>query len=149
MGVYITAKLLDQIGLFLGFISGLLLIPEIINFLPLMKFQKSMESQLHKIEDWARFPLKFSPPSWKYMFTAEQREAIEPITAIRTLIFSMVWIAMLVMGTLFSSRFLIVFSFGILIVVALGNIEKHLPLWRRLSVLQLVFIFLLFFSYLR
>ena len=142
MGIYITAKLLDQIGLLLGFISGLLLIPEIINFLPLMKFQKSIEGQLYKFENWARFPLRFSPPSWKYEFTEEQREAIEPITAIRTLIFSIIWIVLLVIGTLFSSKLLIVLSVGILIVVTLGNLGKHLPLWPHFCALKLIFIFI-------
>ena len=90
MGIFITAKLLDQIGLLLGFISGFLLIPEIINFLPLTKLQKSIELLLRKFENWTRFPLRFSPPSWKHKYTEEQREAIEPITAIRTFIFSIV-----------------------------------------------------------
>jgi len=91
MTTVITSKLLDQIGLLLGFISGLLLIPEVINFLPLLKMQKSIENRLYSFDNWAkRFPQKFYPPSWKHKFTEEQRESIEPKTAIRTFIFSFV-----------------------------------------------------------
>jgi len=54
MDTFITAKLLDQIGLVFGFISGILLIPEIINFLSLTKVQKSIESQLFAFDSWAK-----------------------------------------------------------------------------------------------
>src|SRR5215216_7311183 len=120
MGTYITAKLLDQIGLVFGFLSGILLIPEIINFLPLTKIQKSIEDHLYIFNRWARrFPQRFYPPSWEYKFTENEREAIEPKTAIRTFIFSIVWISVLLRGIIISSTFLIAVGFGILISVVL------------------------------
>lgn len=143
MDTVITAKMLDQIGLSLGFISGFLLIPEIINFLPLTKVQKSIEGRLYAFDSWAkRFPQKFYPPSWKYKFTEEEREAREPKTAIRTLIFSIVWMAILARGILLSSTFLILLGSGILLVVTLGNMVVHLTLWRFLSPVRLVIIFI-------
>jgi hypothetical protein len=142
MGTFITAKLLDQIGSLLGFISGLLLIPEIINFLPLIKFQKTIAHLLHIFENWTRFPLRFSPPSWKYKYTEEQREAIEPITAIVTFIFSISWMAILVIGLLFSSKILIILSFDILIITAARNIRRINYLWPHLSVLTLISMFI-------
>jgi hypothetical protein len=143
METSITAKSLDQIGLLLGFISGILLIPEIINFLPLTEVQKSIEGRIYDFDRWARrFPQRFYPPSWKYKFTEEEREATEPKTAIRTFIFSIVWIAMLIRGIAISSTFLIVMGLGILILVALGNMAVHLTLWRFISPVKLFIIFI-------
>jgi hypothetical protein len=123
MGTYITGNLLDQIGLILGFISGLLLIPEVFNLLPIEKLETSIESQLSNFENWAtRFPLRFTPPSWRYLYTEEQRTTvIEPKTAIRTLIFSIVWIAILVLGIRISSKTLIGLSVFIVIITAFGG----------------------------
>jgi hypothetical protein len=141
-----VAKLLDQIGLMLGFISGILLIPEVINFFPLEKFQKSIENGLIRFENWARFPLGFGPPSWK-KFRDEEREAIERKTAIRTLIFSLTWMAILARGIVTSSTFLIGLVIGILMVIALGHIVVYLPLWQRLSPVKFVIAFIgLFFG---
>lgn len=143
MGLSITAKLLDQIGLVLGFISGFLLIPEVINFLPLTKVQTSIEGRLSAFDRWAkRFPQKFYPPSWKYKFTEKEREALEPKTAIRTFIFSIVWMAILIRGILISSTFLILVSLGILMLVAIGNMVVHLTLWRFISPAKLAIIFI-------
>src|SRR5687768_13423534 len=143
MGLFVSAKLLDQIGLVLGFISGFLLIPEIINFLPLTKVQASIEGRLSAFDRWAkRFPQRFYPPSWKYKFTEREREALEPKTAIRTFIFSIAWMAILIRGILISSTLLILVSLGILMLVALGNMAVHLTLWRFISPLKLVIIFI-------
>lgn len=142
MDTFITAKLLDQIGLLLGFISGFLLIPEIINFLPLMKLQSSIEHGLHRFENFSRFPLNYSPPSWKTRYTEEQREAIEPFTSIVTFIFTIAWMAMLVIGILFSSNIPIILSFGLLIVVTFRNVRRIYFLWPHLSVLTLISMFI-------
>src|SRR6185503_17651999 len=142
MTIVITLKLLDQIGLLLGFISGLLLIPEVINFLPLLKMQKSIENRLYSFDNWAkRFPQKFYPPSWKHKFTEEQRESIEPKTAIRTFMFSFVWISMLLWGISSSSPILVVLSLSIVTVVALGNMFTHLTFWRFINPMKLIIIF--------
>lgn len=143
MSTYITAKLLDQIGLVLGFISGILLIPEIINFLPLTKIQTSIEGGLFGFDRWARkFPQRFYPPSWENKFTEKERDAIEPKTAIRTFIFSIVWIFILISGLINSSALLIIVGFGFLLLVTLGNMVVHLTLWRFISPAKLVMIFI-------
>ena len=134
-----TAKCLDQIGLVLGFISGLLLIPEIINVIA--RLEKPIEKQLNKFELWTKFPLRFSPPSWKYKYTDAQREAIEPLTAIRSLIFSVAWIALLVIGILLPSTVFVLLSQIILIAVVIGNMRKHIPLLPRVSVWKKIYIF--------
>lgn len=141
MGIFITAKLLDQIGLVLGFVSGVLFIPEIFNLIPLAKLEKSIEKQLGMLENWATFPLKFSPPSWKYKFADEDRMEIERITAVRSLIFSIVWITILLMGILFSSKLLIFLCFLILITVVIGNIRKHFPSFYLVSGTQKILVF--------
>ena len=144
MGTYITANVLDQIGLILGFISGLLLIPEVFNLLPTEKLEISIESQLSSFENWAtRFPLRFTPSSWRYLYTEEQRTTvIEPKTAIRTLIFSIVWIVILVLGIRTSSQTLIGLSVFIVTITAFGGVIRIHSLWPKLSVMTLVLMFI-------
>lgn len=143
MDTNITAKLLDQIGLVFGFVSGILLIPEFVNFLSLSKVQKSIEGRLAVFDSWARrFPQRFYPLSWRYKFTDEERQAREPKTAIRTLIFSIVWMTILARGIFTSSTLLIVLGLSILIFIALGNMVLHLTLWRSISPIGLVMIFI-------
>jgi hypothetical protein len=146
MDAFITAKLLDQIGLVLGFVSGGLLIPEVINLLPLTKIQNSIEGWLAAFENWAkRFPRRFYPPSWKMKYTEDEREGRESITAIRTLIFSIVWMTILARGILLSSTFLILLGLGIPFLITLGNMVVHLTLWRWIKPVALVIIFISFF----
>ena len=52
MDAFITAKLLDQIGLLLGLFSGLLLIPEVLNFVKIERLSKIVERQLDKFGVW-------------------------------------------------------------------------------------------------
>lgn len=118
-----SANCLDRIGLILGLLSGLLLIPEVFKLLQVELFQKAIEKQLDKFETWSKFPLRFQPPSWKKSYSQAQREALEPITAISALIFSIVWIGTLVTGIIYSSRFLVILSFIMLMAATLRQIR--------------------------
>jgi hypothetical protein len=60
-----NANLLNRVGLALGLFSGLLLIPEVINLIPLDRFEKSIEKQLDRLGEWAKFPLNFGNPPVK------------------------------------------------------------------------------------
>lgn len=109
-----TANLLNRIGLALGLLSGLLLIPEVLNLIPIERLEKSIRKYLDGLENWAKFPLKFHPPYWKRSLTEEQRNFIEPITAISALVFSFTWIATFITGLVLSSRFFMILSLMIL-----------------------------------
>lgn len=101
-----TSNQLNQLGLFLGLISGLLLIPEIFKLIPFDYLEKRIDAGLNDLEAKTKFPMRFHPPSWKIFFSNEQREKyIEPITAISGLIFSFIWVGAIVFGFLINSKF--------------------------------------------
>jgi hypothetical protein len=111
-----TPNLLNRIGLALGLLSGLLLIPEVLNLIPIERFEMSIRKNLDFLGSWAKFPLRFHPPYWKRTFTPEQRDIIEPITAVSAFVFSFTWVMILVMGLRLSSKFFIFLSLIILLV---------------------------------
>ena len=107
-----TANHLNQLGLFLGLISGLLLIPEVFRLIPFEYLSERIDKLLNNFEATTKFPIRFHPPSWKIFFSAEQREKyIEPITAVSGLIFSIIWVASVTFGLVASSRFFIIVGF--------------------------------------
>lgn len=120
-----TSNLLNQIGLVLGLFSGLLLIPEVLNLIPIERFELSIRKSLDGLGNWAKFPLKFHPPYWKRAFTPDQRDIIEPITAISTFVFSFTWITILVMGLLLSSKFFIFLGSIILLVGVIRSMGSY------------------------
>jgi len=107
-----TANHLNQLGLFLGLISGLLLIPEVFRLIPFEYLSERIDKLLNNFEAKAKFPIRFHPPSWKITFSEEQREKyIEPITAVLGLVFSIIWVATVMFGFVTSSKFFIIFGF--------------------------------------
>ena len=137
-----TANLLNQIGLALGLFSGLLLIPEVLNLIPIERLEKSIRKYLEGLENWAKFPLRFHPPYWKRTFTEEQRDFIEPITAISAFVFSFTWVATLVTGLVFSSRFFIILSLIILAAGAFRSMGSYPAQVLRSSGRNILLIFL-------
>ena len=117
------ANCLNRIGLILGLISGLLLTPEVVNRIPVDRLEQALENWLNKFEIWLKFPLRFHPPSWKIIFSEKQREAIEPITAISGLIFSIIWIGTLISGIVLSSRFFVLLSLMTLVIITLRQLR--------------------------
>ena len=117
------ADCLNRIGLILGLISGLLLTPEVVNRIPVDRLEQALENWLSKLEIWLKFPLRFHPLSWKIIFSEKQREAIEPITAISGLIFSIIWISTLVSGIVLSSRFFVILSLMTLVIITLRQLR--------------------------
>jgi len=103
-----TPNQLNQLGLFLGLISGLLLIPEIFKLIPFDYLEERIDAGLNDLEAKTKFPIKFHPPSWKILFSEEQREKyIEPITAVSGLIFSVIWVGTIMFGLFINSNFFI------------------------------------------
>ena len=103
-----TSTQLDQLGLILGLISGLLLIPQIFELIPFEHLEKRIGLWLTSLESKTKLPIRFHPPSWKIFFSEEQREKyIEPITAFLGLVFSIVWIGTIVFGIVMNSKFFI------------------------------------------
>lgn len=103
---------LNQLGLFLGLVSGLLLIPEIFRLIPFEYLEKRIGLWLNNLEVKAKLPIEFHPPSWKRFFSEEQREKyIEPITAISGFIFSVIWVGTVIFGLAISSKFFILVGF--------------------------------------
>jgi hypothetical protein len=137
-----TASLLNQIGLALGLFSGLLLIPEILNLIPIEQLEKSIRKSLDDLENWSKFPLKLHPTYWKRTFTQEQRVFIELITAISSFIFSLTWIATLITGLLFSSKFFLVLSLITLMAGVLRSMGSYPAYVLRSSGRNILLIFL-------
>lgn len=142
MGIYLTAKYLDQAGLILGFVSGMLLIPEVFKMIPAEKFERWLERQLHRTERFAGSPTKFSPPSWKVLLTQEQREAVEFPTACASFILSIVWIALLVIGLQLRLKILILLAVGIVVITAFSVVARGQAVWRGANAIQLLLMFL-------
>jgi hypothetical protein len=136
MGTYINAVWLDRMGLILGFISGLLLIPEVFNRIPAERIERWLERQLDRTEQLARFPTRFSPPSWKTRLTPEQREASELPTAVASLIFSMVWIALLVIGLRLQIKFLVILVIAIVGLTAIRKVSRIHALSPRIGPIE-------------
>ena len=107
-----TANHLNQFGLLLGLISGLLLIPEVFRLIPFESLNERIDKLLSNFDAKTKFPMIFHPPSWKMFFSAEQREKyIEPITAISGLVFSVIWVGTVMFGLITASRFFMIFGF--------------------------------------
>lgn len=101
-----SAEELNRLGLYLGLISGLLLIPEVLNLIPINQMEKVVEKLLAVLENWSSLPQRFHPQSWKQAFSEEGRQKyIEPITAILGLLSSATWIITIGVGIYASSKF--------------------------------------------
>jgi hypothetical protein len=136
-----TADLLNRTGLILGLISGLLLTHEVIKLIPIDWLEGIAEKYLNNFESWLKFPLKFGPPSWKRIFSEEQRDAIEPITAILGLIHSIIWISTLAIGLIFGSKFFILLSLTIIIATTLRQLRTLYAKGYHLNVINFILAF--------
>jgi hypothetical protein len=118
-----NAKQLNLIGLVLGLISGLLLIPELFNLIPLNKIEEAIEKGFDKFVSWTKISNKLHPLSWKILFSeSEREERIEPITAFGGLIYSVLWISTVIFGIIIGSEFFIIFGFLVPFISALHRI---------------------------
>ena len=136
-----TPERLDQVGLVLGLISGLLLIPEVFNLIPVERLQAALEARLRRLAVWTQFPLRYGPPSWKVIYTSEERAALEPTSAIRSLLFSLVWITLLLLGIRLYMDALVVLVVVILVAVTLGNVLRHKARLPRLGAIKVILLF--------
>ncbi len=117
---------LNRIGLILNTISGLLLIPEVLSKFPLDRIENSIEVMLNNISKLFTSPILIHPKSWQRIYSEEQRaNVIEPLTAFPTLLFSTVWITVLLGGIVSQSRFLILFACLLPSYVSLLNIQRN------------------------
>ncbi|HRJ74454.1 MAG TPA: hypothetical protein PLX90_00575, partial [Anaerolineales bacterium] len=116
-------------------ISGLLLIPEVLNLIPIDKFENVIKNSLSKLENFTNIPQRFHPRSWKLMYSEENRQKyIEPITAILGFISSTTWIITVVLGLSLPSKFLVLLGLMLPVYISIERIiQSHgfrLSVWR-------------------
>lgn len=140
-----TSNLLNQIGIVLSLLSGLLLTPEIFNLIPVQQFDNKINDAFTRFEMWTKFPLNFHPPSWKRTLSYAQREAIEPITSVLGLIFSLIWISTLFFGIYFKLWVFIVLSLITISLTVLSHLRTLSLKGYKINVLNFIFYFLFAF----
>lgn len=128
---------MNRIGLWLGFISGLLLIPEVVNMIPSERFENAIRDILSSFERFSNLPQQFHPLLWQILYTEEARKKyIEPVTAVLGLLASTTWTSTVIVGLITSSRFFLALGLLLPIYIAIERIiQKHgfsLPIYRFL-----------------
>jgi len=136
-----TPDEMNRIGLWLGLVSGLMLIPEVINLIPIDRLERAIERLLSTLENFSNIPQKLHPPSWQQTFSEEGRKKyIEPLTAILGFVSSITWIATIAIGAYTSSNFFVILGF---ILPAYIAIERILQIYGfRLSITRFIVLFL-------
>lgn len=71
-----TPDEMNRIGLWLGFISGLLLVPEVVNMIPSERFENAIRGILNSFERFSNLPQQFHPLLWQILYTEEARKNI-------------------------------------------------------------------------
>jgi hypothetical protein len=149
MGVSITSKLLDQIGLLLGFISGIPLIPEVFRLLPIEKLEEAIEKLLLKIESASLVARRIYPFfSYKTIWigSEEEVEKHERSNLIIALIFPILWILLLVfMPRIFTTIWFSFVLIATLYIVGLGGKRKFRSLGTRVSRSSRLVLYMSFF----
>ena len=136
-----TPDELNRTGLWLGLISGLLLIPEVFNLIPIDQLQNLLTKLLGKLETLSGFPVTLHPKSWQRFFSKEGRQKyIEPITAVLGLLSTSTWIITIAVGVYTSSIFLILLG---LVLPVYVSVERTLQFFSgRLSITNFIVSFL-------
>lgn len=132
-----TGLCLDRIGLILNLLSGILLVPEILDRLPIGQIQAAIDGSLESLEGWLRFPLRFHPIAWRLLLSERQRERLEAPMAIFNLGFSIIWMGTLLTGVLLASKFFVALGLAILVGVALMNWRSRILSRPQLGLLRI------------
>jgi hypothetical protein len=137
-----TPDELNRTGLWLGLISGLLLIPEVFNLLPIDQLQNFLTKLLGKLEILSGFPVSLHPKSWQRFFSKEGRQKyIEPITAILGLLSTLTWVITIAIGVYTSSIFFILLGLFLPIYVSFERTIQNFN--GNLSITRFIISFLL------